>query len=101
MEKQPLKENYERLFGKMPQTDKLGHKISEKPAQTPIPGESSVRFEHINRAFKQKYPNRTLSQRNGKVYVDNIMLENVDTFLSRPNQEVVQRINNLIRRIVD
>ncbi len=96
-----LKENYERLFGKMYQTDRLGHRISEDKVEKTPSAKSSIRFDCINRAFKQKYPTRTLTQRNGKVYVDNIMLENVDTFLARPNQEVVQRINNLIRRIVD
>ena len=97
-----LKENYERLFGKMETMDRLGH---TQPTNKTVPvklTESEIsKWNKIHRAFQSTYPSRALTQRYGSVYIDDRLVENVAAFLKLDNKTIVNKIKSTVQKLRD
>jgi hypothetical protein len=82
-----LKENYERLFGKMIVENKLGQRI-KTPVANSLTEKEQLRFSNIQKSFQHQYPNKQLRLREGFVIVDNMIVERMETFFKKNNAQI-------------
>jgi hypothetical protein len=82
-----LKENYERLFGKMIVENKLGQRIKQSTPNS-LTEKEQLRFSNIQKSFQHQYPNKQLRLREGFVIVDNMIVERMETFFKKNNAQI-------------
>jgi hypothetical protein len=82
-----LKENYERLFGKMIVENKLGQRI-KTPVANSLTEKEQLRFSNIQKSFQHQYPNKQLRLREGFIIVDNMIVERMETFFKKNNAQI-------------
>lgn len=91
-----LKENYERFFGKMTTENKLGHRISAP--NKPILTESEQnRFHSLQKVYQKQYPMNQLRLKEGYVMVNNMIVEKIETFIKKNNNQIIQILKSYSR----
>ena len=80
-----LKENYERFFGKIPET--------QKEKKTVLNESQKARFTNLSQSMRLKYPNAPLTLKEGYVWMGTKKLEPVEKFLTRS----ALQINEMVR----
>ncbi len=90
-----LKENYERLFGKMIVENKLGQRINAT-VQPTLTEKEQLRFSNIQKSFQHQYPNKQLRLREGYVIVDNMIVERMETFFKKNNAQISTTLKQYI-----
>lgn len=80
-----LKENYERFFGKIPE--------SQKQPKVILSESQKARFTNLSHSMRLKYPNAPLTLKEGYVWMGSKKVEPVETFLNRSSLQ----INEMVR----
>ena len=93
-----LKENYIRLFGKMPEENRNGQRIKDADPITLTETEMN-RWVNLQRKFNAQYPKRNLQLKHGKVYVDTLLVEDAKRFLSLDNNGMIQKLKSSVQKL--
>jgi hypothetical protein len=91
-----LKENYERLFGKMPTENKLGQRIT--PKQPSLTENQQNKFFQLQKAFQQQYPSKQLRLKEGYILVDNLIVERAETLLNKNNNQIITTLKSFTKK---
>lgn len=97
-----LKENYERLFGKMDTFNKLGQKTNTNQKQEfQLTTEQQNVWKQISNGFSHQYPKRTLLIKQGNVVVDGHFVENANKFFKMNRNQQVHIIKTAVTKLKD
>lgn len=90
-----LKENYEKLFGKMDEFNHLGQKMKTKVKESvPLTESQTLKLQKINKYFNKQYNGSTLSVKNNQVTVNGVIVEDVTKFLGRSDSSIMTVLKN-------
>lgn len=85
-----LKETYNRLFGELPEEDRVGRSVSKPKAKQVINEAQMKSWLHLHKTFKTQYPGRSLAMTEGVIKLDGHIVESAETFLKRDLGSMVQ-----------